>query len=278
VGLAIDIFTKDMGAAVNALPGGDIVPAMDRGLLDAAEFNNATSDRLLGFPDVAKVCMLQSFHQCAENFEILFNKKKYDALPKEVKSIIEHAVEAASAEMSWKAIDRYSKDYIEMQQKQGVKFYKTPDSVLRAQLEGLGRGHCGQVGREPDVQEGARFATRVRAARGALAERHQRRLQDGLQPFLRQETRRQGARQEGLIAASGFLSRPIAGRPLFIFFRGVIGKSKKLLLTMDKASVRSSVTPVPGRSWRSPSLITWEVFSRYVLTTFPMPGCWTFRS
>ncbi|MBP6813895.1 MAG: TRAP transporter substrate-binding protein [Burkholderiaceae bacterium] len=134
VGLSIDIFTK-MGAAVNALPGGDIVPAMDRGLLDAAEFNNATSDRILGFPDVAKVCMLQSFHQCAENFEILFNKKKYDALPKEVKSIIEHAVEASSAEMSWKAIDRYSKDYIEMQQKQGVKFYKTPDSVLRAQLK-----------------------------------------------------------------------------------------------------------------------------------------------
>ncbi len=134
VGLSIDIFTK-MGAAVNALSGGDIVPAMDRGLLDAAEFNNATSDRILGFPDVAKVCMLQSFHQCSENFEILFNKKKYDALPKEVKSIIEHAVESSSAEMSWKAIDRYSKDYIEMQQKQSVKFYKTPDTVLRAQLK-----------------------------------------------------------------------------------------------------------------------------------------------
>jgi TRAP-type mannitol/chloroaromatic compound transport system substrate-binding protein len=134
VGLSIDIFTK-LGVAVNALPGADIVPAMDRGLLDAAEFNNATSDRILGFPDVAKVCMLQSFHQSAEQFEILFNKKKYDALPQEVKSIIQYAVEASSADMSWKAIDRYSKDYLEMQQKQGVKFYKTPDSVLRAQLK-----------------------------------------------------------------------------------------------------------------------------------------------
>ena len=117
VGLSIDIFTK-MGAAVNALPGGDIVPAMDRGLLDAAEFNNATSDRILGFPDVAKVCMLQSFHQCAENFEILFNKKKYDALPDELKSIIRYAVQASSADMSWKASDRYSKDYAELQEKQ----------------------------------------------------------------------------------------------------------------------------------------------------------------
>ena len=73
VGVSIDVFTG-MGAAVNALPGGEIVPAMDRGLLDAAEFNNATSDRLLGFPDVSKVCMLQSYHQNAEQFEIMFNK------------------------------------------------------------------------------------------------------------------------------------------------------------------------------------------------------------
>jgi TRAP-type mannitol/chloroaromatic compound transport system substrate-binding protein len=134
VGLAVDLFT-DMGVAVNALPGAEIVPALDRGLLDAAEFNNASSDRLLGFPDVAKVCMLQSFHQCSEQFEILFNKKKYDALPADLKSILTNAVSAASAEMSWKAIDRYSKDYFEMQEKQGVKFYKTPDSILRAQLE-----------------------------------------------------------------------------------------------------------------------------------------------
>jgi TRAP-type mannitol/chloroaromatic compound transport system substrate-binding protein len=134
VGLSIDIFTA-MGAAVNALPGGEIVPAMDRGLLDAAEFNNATSDRILGFPDVSKVCMLQSFHQSGEQFEILFNKTKYNALAGELKSIIEYAVQASSAEMSWKAIDRYSKDYLELQQTAGVKFYKTPDSVLRAQLK-----------------------------------------------------------------------------------------------------------------------------------------------
>jgi TRAP-type mannitol/chloroaromatic compound transport system substrate-binding protein len=133
VGISIDVFTG-LGAAVNALPGGEIVPAMDRGLLDGAEFNNASSDRLLGFPDVAKVCMLQSYHQNAEQFEIMFNKTKYDALPAKIKAIIENAVEASSADMSWKGIDRYSKDYIEMQQKQGVKFYKTPDAILQQQL------------------------------------------------------------------------------------------------------------------------------------------------
>ena len=133
VGLSIDIF-KEMGAAVNPLPGGEIVPALDRGLIDAAEFNNASSDRLLGFPDVSKVCMLQSYHQSAETFEITFNKTKYDALPPKMKAIIAGAVEASSADMSWKAIDRYSKDYIELQTKDKVKFYKTPDSLLQEQL------------------------------------------------------------------------------------------------------------------------------------------------
>ncbi|HWA38797.1 MAG TPA: twin-arginine translocation signal domain-containing protein [Burkholderiales bacterium] len=135
VGISIDVFTA-LGAAVNALPGGEIVPAMDRGLLDAAEFNNATSDRILGFPDVSKVCMLQSYHQNAEQFEISFNKTKFDALPAKMKAIIENAVEAASQDMSWKAIDRYSKDYTEMQTKDKVRFYKTPDAVLQRQLTG----------------------------------------------------------------------------------------------------------------------------------------------
>src|SRR5467141_219756 len=134
VGISIDLF-NGMGAAVNALPGAEIVPAIDRGLLDAAEFNNATSDRILGFPDVSKVCMLQSYHQNGEQFEIMFNKTKYDALPVKVQSIIANAVEASSADMSWKAINRYSQDYIELQTKDKVRFYKTPDSVLQKQLE-----------------------------------------------------------------------------------------------------------------------------------------------
>lgn len=134
VGISIDVFTG-LGAAVNALPGGEIVAAMDRGLLDAAEFNNATSDRVLGFADVAKICMLQSYHQNAEQFEIMFNKGKYDALPEKIKAIIANAVDAASADMSWKAIDRYSKDYEELQTKDKVKFYKTPDAILKKQLE-----------------------------------------------------------------------------------------------------------------------------------------------
>src|SRR5258708_16704025 len=121
VGISIDLFTG-MGAAVNALPGAEIVPAIDRGLLDAAEFNNATSDRILGFPDVSKVCMLQSYHQNREPFEITFNKTKYDALPAKIQAIIANAVEAASADLSWKTITLYSPYYIQLQTKDQFKF------------------------------------------------------------------------------------------------------------------------------------------------------------
>src|SRR5213595_1683639 len=79
VGISIDVF-QGLGAAVNALPGGEIVAAMDRGLIEAAEFNNASSDRALGFADVSKICMLQSYHQNAEQLEISFNKTKLNGL------------------------------------------------------------------------------------------------------------------------------------------------------------------------------------------------------
>ena len=132
VGLSADLF-KEMGAAVTIMGGGEIVPAMDRGLLDAAEFNNPTSDTLLGFPDVSKDYMVQSYHQSAECFEIVFNKAKFDGLPAELQAVIRYSAEAASADMSWKAMDRYSKD-LEALKAAGVKVHQTPESVLQAQL------------------------------------------------------------------------------------------------------------------------------------------------
>ncbi|RYX96404.1 MAG: TRAP transporter substrate-binding protein [Comamonadaceae bacterium] len=163
VGLAVDVF-NELGSAVNPLPGGEIVPALDRGLIDAAEFNNASSDRALGFPDVAKNCMLQSFHQSGEQFEVLFNKGKLNALPAELKAIITYAVQASSADMSWKQIDRNSQDYIELK-KAKVNFYKTPDAILKAQLDAWDKVTTKKAGENPlfkKVMDSQRaFAERV---------------------------------------------------------------------------------------------------------------------
>jgi TRAP-type mannitol/chloroaromatic compound transport system substrate-binding protein len=132
VGLSADLF-KELGAAVTILPGGEIVPAMDRGLLDAAEFNNPSSDILLGFPDVSKFFMLGSHHQQAEAFEIIFNKQKHDALPPELRAILRNAAFAATADQYAMAHDRYSKD-LEAIKKRGVNVMKTPDKLLSDQL------------------------------------------------------------------------------------------------------------------------------------------------
>jgi len=137
VGLSADLF-KEMGAAVTILPGGEIVPALDRGLIDAAEFNNPSSDLLLGFPDVSKNFMVRSHHQQQECFEISFNKAKYDALPAELKSILRYAAFAATADQFAMAHDRYSKD-LEAIRARGVNVIKTPDAVLEAQLQAWNR-------------------------------------------------------------------------------------------------------------------------------------------
>ncbi|WP_270937821.1 TRAP transporter substrate-binding protein [Falsiroseomonas oryzae] len=132
VGLATDLF-NEMGAAVVALPGGEIVPALERGVIDGAEFNNPSSDRVLGFPDVARNYMIQSFHQRTESFEVLFNRQRFDALPAELQAIIRHASEASSADMSWKLQDRYSRDLVALAQS-GVNVRPTPRPILDAQL------------------------------------------------------------------------------------------------------------------------------------------------
>ena len=134
VGLAANVM-QEMGMSVVQLPGGEIQPAMERGLIDAAEFNNPTSDKDFGMQDVAKNYYLASFHQSQESFEIIFNSKKFNSLSKEHQAILKYAAEAASSDMSWKAQDRYSNDLIALQKEHGVKVHRTPNSIMEAQLK-----------------------------------------------------------------------------------------------------------------------------------------------
>ncbi|MGD8351333.1 MAG: TRAP transporter substrate-binding protein [Gammaproteobacteria bacterium] len=134
VGLAADVL-QEMGMSVVQLPGGEIQPAMKSGLIDAAEFNNPTSDKDFGMQDVSKHYHLASFHQSQECFEIIFNKTRFDKLADEHKAILEYASEAASQDMSWKAMERYSQDLVVLKEKFGVNVYRTPDSVMAAQLK-----------------------------------------------------------------------------------------------------------------------------------------------
>ena len=133
VGLAADVLLE-MGMSVVQLPGGEIQPAMKSGLIDAAEFNNPTSDRDFGMQDVSKHYHLASFHQSQEFFEVTFNKQKFEALPDELKAILKYASEAENSNFYWHNTKRYADDLVKLRDEQGVNVYRTPDSVMADQL------------------------------------------------------------------------------------------------------------------------------------------------
>jgi TRAP-type mannitol/chloroaromatic compound transport system substrate-binding protein len=134
VGLAADLF-QEMGAKVTQLPGGEIMPALERGVIDAFEFNNPTADMRFGAQDVLKNYMLGSFHQATEFFEIAFNKTKWNTIPKDLQAILQYAAEAANSANYWTGIDSYSRDLQELVSKHKVNVIRTPKSIMVEQLK-----------------------------------------------------------------------------------------------------------------------------------------------
>ena len=134
VGLAADVM-NEMGLSVVQLPGGEIQPAMKSGLIDAAEFNNPSSDKDFGMQDVSKHYHLASFHQSQECFEVTFNKKKFDSLSSEQQAILEYASEAENSNFYWLMTLRYANDLVKLKKDHGVNVYRTPNSIMTDQLK-----------------------------------------------------------------------------------------------------------------------------------------------
>jgi TRAP-type mannitol/chloroaromatic compound transport system substrate-binding protein len=134
VGLAADLL-QNMGMAVAQLPGGEIVPAMERGVIDAFEFNNPTSDRRFGAADVAKNYYLSSYHQASESFEIIFNRDLFESLDPDLQAILQYGVESASTANTMLALDQYSQDLMELERDEGVKVHRTSKDILKGQIE-----------------------------------------------------------------------------------------------------------------------------------------------
>jgi len=134
VGLAADLF-QQMGARVTQLPGGEIIPALEKGVIDGFEFNNPTSDMRFGAQDVIKNYMMGSFHQAMEFFEIIINKKKWNSMGKDLQAIWQYGVEAANSSNYWTAMDNYSRDLQDLITKHKVNVIRTPKSIFQEQLK-----------------------------------------------------------------------------------------------------------------------------------------------
>ncbi len=179
-GLASELMA-DMGARLTPMPAADAARALQDQRLGASEASNLSSDLALGLPQAAGAAMLQSFHRCSAQLDLMLNRRRHDALPSELQMAIECAVQASSARASWTLIERNARDHDALR-RQGHKFYKTPDAVLKAQLEAwdawIGRLAATQplVRRVLDSQQAfARRAVRWHSDHGVdhrLAENH----------------------------------------------------------------------------------------------------------
>jgi TRAP-type mannitol/chloroaromatic compound transport system substrate-binding protein len=109
---------------------------MKTGLIDAAEFNNPTSDSQFGMQDVSKHYHLGSFHQSQEMFEIPMNKKRYNSLSPAHQAILKNAAYAANSDNYFKALVRYSQDLAKLMNEHEVNVYQTSDEILAEQLKG----------------------------------------------------------------------------------------------------------------------------------------------
>ena len=133
VGLASNVM-QAMGASVAQLPGPEILPAMEKGVIEAFEFNNPTSDMRFGAQDVAKFYYLGSYHQASEAIEVVYNKAKWDSLAKEQQGILKLAGMASNSDSIWKAWDIYSRDLDTLINKHGVHVKRTSEAIFKAQL------------------------------------------------------------------------------------------------------------------------------------------------
>ncbi len=124
-GMSAEVF-QAMGMSVVTLAGGEIVPALERGTIDAAEYSDPTSDSSVGFQDVRKFYHMPSVHQPTGIMENLINKKKFEELPDDLKAIVEYAAMAQTMHYTVQMADRNSRDLQTLVEQKGVKVCVTP--------------------------------------------------------------------------------------------------------------------------------------------------------
>lgn len=124
-GITGEIF-KEMGVSAVAMPGGEIVPAAQRGTIDAAEWIGPADDRNLGLHTIWKNYYLQGLHQSTDVGEVLFNKAFWDKLPNDIKEILKGAALASMTETYAFNVLRNAQAIIELREKHNVQILDTP--------------------------------------------------------------------------------------------------------------------------------------------------------
>ena len=149
------------------LPGGEIVPALERGAIDGAEWVNCSDDKILGIDKIAKFHYAPGMHEPVTVGEFIINKGKWDALPADLKEVVKTSVQASY----WNHFVRFQEKTAKACQDMlasGVKIIKTTDELNRALPEGVRRDPGRERGQGRLLPEGHRLAEEVLRPRGAL--------------------------------------------------------------------------------------------------------------
>jgi TRAP-type mannitol/chloroaromatic compound transport system substrate-binding protein len=124
-GITGEIF-KEMGVAAVAMPGGEIVPAAQRGTIDAAEWIGPADDLNLGLQTVWKHYYLQGLHQSTDIGEILFNKTWWSKLPADIQEIVRTAAMASMMETYTFNVARNAQAIVKLRNEFKVQIHDTP--------------------------------------------------------------------------------------------------------------------------------------------------------
>ena len=271
-GITGEIF-KEMGVAAVALPGGEIVPAAQRGVIDAAEWIGPADDLNLGLQTVWKHYYLQGLHQSTDIGEILINKTVWDKLPPDLKEIIRTAAMASMMETYTFNVYRNAQAIVRLKNEFKVEIHDTPKDFfpefVRATNVVLDR-YC-REGRV--LQGGARLAAQFREDRRPLLDQDQR-------PVL--EPRQRGPRRAAEVAPPNPPLRsagrsPRATRPgCAVPERIAMKKSSPTVARVTDAIDTLVLVCGKGVAWLILPMVlslVWEVTARY---GFNAPTEWAY--
>lgn len=125
---------EGMGVSVITLPGGEIVPAGERGVIDAAEFVGPYIDYRLGFHDVWQYFYSPAYHEVVTVAEVLIGQHVWEELPEDLRGILELVTRASM--IDWEQHQQYEdKRHMDLLQEAGVEFRRTPDDILEESLD-----------------------------------------------------------------------------------------------------------------------------------------------
>ena len=222
--------------------------------------------------------MLGSHHQATEYFEIMFNRTKFNALPKEQQAILQYAAEAASSANEWLAMRQYSDDLQELINKDKVNVLRTPQGVFDAQIKAWD-GLIATLGKDPFMKK-VMDSQKAWVQQGRVLQHDERdRLQGRLQPSLpgRAEDLIESGLRDGLsatIAEGGArMRRPTCSGGIPMGPRSLADRAMtRFLLFIDSLSMWVG----KAFAWLILVLtlgVSYEVFVRYVLGA---PTTWAF--